>query len=123
MNHLFHDLLSDGPCKAKSVVGGGPSSKLVNDDKGARGGTLTGGGQEQLGIVKKLQQKFYSPFQFVALKLQPHLLLTLRMEAVSSISAMKVLTPFCWQSPAPTRAKIASRTEIRAESQGTKQPT
>ena len=30
------------------------------------------------------------------------------MAAVSSISAMKVETPRSWQSPAPTRAKIAS---------------
>mmetsp|Transcript_16291 Transcript_16291/g.40540 ORF Transcript_16291/g.40540 Transcript_16291/m.40540 type:complete len:203 (+) Transcript_16291:582-1190(+) len=46
----------------------------------------------------------------------------LRMAAVSSISAMKVDTPRCWQSPAPTRAKMASRTEMRAASHATKQP-
>lgn len=48
---------------------------------------------------------------------------TFRMAAVSSISAMNVDTPRCWQSPAPTRAKMASRTAMRAESHGTKQPT
>jgi hypothetical protein len=45
------------------------------------------------------------------------------MAPVSSISAMKVDTPRAWQSPAPTRAKIASRGAMRAESAGTKQPT
>lgn len=56
--------------------------------------------------------------------LTTHLLLApLRMAPVSNISAMKVLTPLCWQSPAPTRAKIASRGAIRALSAGMKQPT
>lgn len=45
------------------------------------------------------------------------------MAAVSSISAMNVDTPFCWQSPAPTRAKMQSRTEMRASAHGTKLPT
>mmetsp|Transcript_2297 Transcript_2297/g.7724 ORF Transcript_2297/g.7724 Transcript_2297/m.7724 type:complete len:208 (-) Transcript_2297:2079-2702(-) len=45
-----------------------------------------------------------------------------KIEAVSSISAIKVLTPLCWQSPAPTLAYTASLTEIVASSQGTKQP-
>ena len=48
---------------------------------------------------------------------------TLRMAAVSSISAMKVETPRSWQSPAPTRAKMQSRTATSAASQGTKLPT
>ena len=48
---------------------------------------------------------------------------TFKMAPVSSISAMNVLTPRCWQSPAPTRAKMASLVEMRAEVQGTKQPT
>lgn len=46
--------------------------------------------------------------------------LTLRMAAVSSISAMKVDRPRIWQSPAPTRAYSASRTEMRASEAGTK---
>ena len=41
----------------------------------------------------------------------------------SSISAMKVEMPRCWESPAPTLAKTASRTLISADSQGTKLPT
>jgi hypothetical protein len=41
------------------------------------------------------------------------------MAAVSSISAMNVDTPRSWQSPAPTRAKMASRAEMRALVQGT----
>jgi hypothetical protein len=48
---------------------------------------------------------------------------TFRMAAVSSISAMKVDTPRVWQSPAPTRAKMQSRTAMRAESHGTQHPT
>lgn len=48
---------------------------------------------------------------------------TFKMAAVSSISAMKVETPRVWQSPAPTRANTASRTESRADSAATKQPT
>jgi hypothetical protein len=57
-------------------------------------------------------------------EMPPHLLLApRRMAPVSSISAMKVLTPRCWQSPAPTRAKMASRGAMRALSAGTKQPT
>mmetsp|Transcript_13810 Transcript_13810/g.37312 ORF Transcript_13810/g.37312 Transcript_13810/m.37312 type:complete len:393 (-) Transcript_13810:2644-3822(-) len=51
------------------------------------------------------------------------LVVPFKIAPVSSISAMKVLTPRCWQSPAPTRAKMASRTQMRAEVQGTKQPT
>ena len=47
----------------------------------------------------------------------------LRMVAVSSISAIKVETPRDWQSPAPTRARIESVTEISAESHGTNEPT
>jgi hypothetical protein len=46
-----------------------------------------------------------------------------RMAPVSSISAMNVDTPRAWQSPAPTRAKMASRGVILALSAGTKQPT
>ncbi len=46
--------------------------------------------------------------------------LALRMAAVSSISAMKVERPRIWQSPAPTRAYSASRTEMRASEAGTK---
>ena len=60
------------------------------------------------------------PAQIHSLGCQP---LALRMAAVSSISAMKVDTPRSWQSPAPTRAKMQSRTAMRASSQGTKQPT
>lgn len=45
------------------------------------------------------------------------------MAAVSSISAMKVEMPRSWQSPAPTRAKMQSRTAMRACSHATKQPT
>ena len=45
---------------------------------------------------------------------------TLRISEVSSISAMKVDSPRSWQSPAPTRQKSASRTEMRACSAGTK---
>lgn len=37
-----------------------------------------------------------------------------RMEAVSSISAMKVDTPRAWESAAPTRARIPSHTYPRA---------
>lgn len=48
--------------------------------------------------------------------------LTLRMTAVSSISAMNVDTPFIWQSLAPTLAKMESMMETEAESQGTKHP-
>lgn len=48
---------------------------------------------------------------------------TLRMAAVSSISAMKVEMPLSWQSPAPTRAKMQSRTAMVALSHGTKLPT
>jgi hypothetical protein len=56
--------------------------------------------------------------------LMPHLLLAPRKIApVSNISAMKVDTPRCWQSPAPTRAKMASRGAMRALSAGTKHPT
>ena len=47
----------------------------------------------------------------------------LRMAALSSISAMKVDTPRAWLSPAPTRAKMASRTGITARAQGTQLPT
>jgi len=36
---------------------------------------------------------------------------------------MKVETPLSWQSPAPTRAKMQSRTAMRALVQGTKHPT
>jgi hypothetical protein len=49
--------------------------------------------------------------------------LTFKIAAVSSISAMKVETPRTWQSPAPTRAKTQSLTEMTAWSQGIKQPT
>mmetsp|Transcript_20898 Transcript_20898/g.64986 ORF Transcript_20898/g.64986 Transcript_20898/m.64986 type:complete len:279 (-) Transcript_20898:409-1245(-) len=42
--------------------------------------------------------------------------------AVSSISAMNVERPRAWQSPAPTRARIASVSEMVASSHGTKQP-
>jgi len=41
---------------------------------------------------------------------------------VSSISAMNVDTPRSWLSPAPTRHKIASATQMSAKVQGTKQP-
>lgn len=41
----------------------------------------------------------------------------------SNISAMKVETPLCCASPAPTLANTASRTLISALSQGTKLPT
>lgn len=44
------------------------------------------------------------------------------MLAVSIISAMKVDTPLSWQSPAPTRAKIASTIEMVADLAATKQP-
>jgi len=47
----------------------------------------------------------------------------LRIAAVSSISAMKVEMPRSWQSPAPTRAKMASRMAILALAHGTKEPT
>jgi len=47
----------------------------------------------------------------------------LRMAEVSSISAMKVETPRIWQSPAPTRAKIASLMLISAPRAGTNIPT
>jgi hypothetical protein len=36
---------------------------------------------------------------------------------------MKVDTPRCWQSPAPTRAKMQSRTAMRASEHGTNAPT
>lgn len=42
--------------------------------------------------------------------------------AVSSISAMKVETPFSWLSPAPTLQRIESKIGIVASEQGTKQP-
>ena len=47
----------------------------------------------------------------------------LRIAAVSSISAMNVEMPRIWQSPAPTRAKMASRIAIFAEAHGTNDPT
>uniref|UniRef100_A0A2P2J8C9 DNA mismatch repair protein MSH2 n=1 Tax=Rhizophora mucronata TaxID=61149 RepID=A0A2P2J8C9_RHIMU len=47
----------------------------------------------------------------------------LRIEALSSISCIKVETPRNWQSPAPTRANMQSRIEMLALSHGTKQPT
>jgi hypothetical protein len=46
-----------------------------------------------------------------------------RIVAVSSISAMKVLKPFSWESPAPTLARIQSKILNVASVQGTKQPT
>uniref|UniRef100_A0A0A9FCA3 MUS1 n=1 Tax=Arundo donax TaxID=35708 RepID=A0A0A9FCA3_ARUDO len=46
-----------------------------------------------------------------------------KMDAVSSISCIKVDTPRSWQSPAPTRAKIQSLTLTLARSHGTKEPT
>jgi len=45
------------------------------------------------------------------------------MVAVSSISAMNVETPRAWQSPAPTRARMASTTESSHASHGTNEPT
>ncbi|CAG0916208.1 unnamed protein product [Notodromas monacha] len=45
------------------------------------------------------------------------------MAAASSISAIKVDTPRVASSPAPTRAKIPSRTEITASSHATKLPS
>lgn len=48
--------------------------------------------------------------------------LTLMIAAVSTISVMKVDMPFIWQSSAPTRARIASTSDISARSQGTKLP-
>ena len=50
-------------------------------------------------------------------------LFTLKIDAVSNISDMKVETPFNWLSPDPTRAKIESVMEISAELHGTKQPS
>ena len=47
---------------------------------------------------------------------------TLRMEEVSSISAMKVEIPFNCESPAPTLAEMESTIQIDAESHGTKHP-
>lgn len=48
---------------------------------------------------------------------------TRMMFAVSIISAMKVETPLRWQSPAPTRAKMASTMDIVADEAATKHPT
>lgn len=45
-----------------------------------------------------------------------------RIAAVSSISAMKVDTPFSWLSPAPTRQRIESKIGMLAWVHGTKQP-
>lgn len=45
------------------------------------------------------------------------------MADASSISAMKVETPRCCASPAPTLANTASRTLMSADSHGTKLPT
>jgi hypothetical protein len=39
------------------------------------------------------------------------------------VSAKRVGMPRAWQSPAPTRARMESTTEISASSHGTKQPT
>jgi hypothetical protein len=47
---------------------------------------------------------------------------TLRMDAVSSISAMNVDTPLSCESPAPTRHRIESNMGRLAEEQGTKHP-
>jgi hypothetical protein len=47
---------------------------------------------------------------------------TLRIAAVSNISAMNVETPFNWLSPAPTRHSIESNIGKVASEQGTKQP-
>lgn len=41
----------------------------------------------------------------------------------SSISAIKVDIPFCPASPAPTRARILSTTDMSALEHGTKLPT
>ena len=49
--------------------------------------------------------------------------ITLKIEAVSSISDMNVETPFNWLSPDPTRAKIQSVMGISAKLHGTKQPS
>ena len=48
-----------------------------------------------------------------------HLIPYLKMVDVSSISAINVETPRLCMSPAPTRARIASHTEMRAESHAT----
>ena len=48
---------------------------------------------------------------------------TLRIAAVSSISAINVETPRSCESPAPTRAKMASQIGTVASCAGTKQPT
>ena len=48
---------------------------------------------------------------------------TLRIEAVSSISDMKVETPLSWLSPAPTLARMLSVMQTSAALQGTKQPS
>ena len=45
-----------------------------------------------------------------------------RMKAVSLMSTMKVLCPRARSSDAPTRVKILSHTESRAEDAGTKDP-
>jgi hypothetical protein len=47
---------------------------------------------------------------------------TRSMDATSSISAIKVETPFSCESPAPTRAKMESTMHTEAELQGTKHP-
>jgi hypothetical protein len=51
------------------------------------------------------------------------LLADFRIVAVSNISAMNVLRPLSWESPAPTRARIQSKILKVASVQGTKQPT
>jgi len=59
---------------------------------------------------------YIEPLQF------PKEELTLRIVAVSNISAMKVEIPLNWLSPAPTRHNTESKIGNRASEQGTNEP-
>lgn len=106
------DVFADGPGQPEAVVRGCSSAQLVDDDErvlGGRAGDTTRTLRHGLCIV-------------CVFSAQTRVCFYRRMAAVSSISDIKVDTPFTWLSPAPTLARTLSITLNSAFSQGTKQP-
>ena len=112
-------LLWNCPSKSKAIVGGRSCRKVsrwyrVVDTKASPLPSSS----------MMISESFVADYMY--LRVHPRAsrtkILTRKMVAVSSISAIKVETPFSWLSPAPTLQRIESNTGIWASEHGTKHP-
>ena len=119
IHHYKKQLLWNCPSKSKAIVGGRSCRKVsrwyrVIDTKASPLPSSS----------MMISESFVADYMY--LRVHPRAsrtkILTRKMVAVSSISAIKVETPFSWLSPAPTLQRIESNTGIWASEHGTKHP-